>query len=176
MERMAQAMELLNTQMGESKRLAEDADIRANEADTRAAEAEEQAKVAQTAALAATQQALNLATATAASAQAAAASSAQRSGSGTEFSKLLKQPEHFTWEQEKWESWKFRFTSWVVTMSPTMPTLLTGAESSVDPMDKTGMTPEQQELCTQLYAVLVMLMSKGQWTRLSKERQEPEWL
>lgn len=69
--------------------------------------------------------------------------------------KLVNPPEPFQGTDADWERYKFGFLTWVSTVDPTYPDLLKKAELEKDEVTIVEMTEADEQLSTNLFAILV---------------------
>ena len=76
--------------------------------------------------------------------------------------KLVKPPEPFLGTDADWDRFKFSFTSWIGTVDPEYPQLLSDAAAQPDEIDSVDMVDQAEGFCTDLFAILVGLCQAGE--------------
>ena len=84
--------------------------------------------------------------------------------------KLVKPPEPFLGTDADWERFKFSFTSWIGTVDPEYPQLLSDAAAQPDEIDSVDMVDQAEGFCTDLFAILVGLCQAGEIPALAGSR------
>jgi hypothetical protein len=73
--------------------------------------------------------------------------------------RLLGKPENFTGDPQKYPDWSFKLKAYLGAIDVRYQALMANVEQSNGPLLNVGLPPEEQQLSTQLYYVLVMLSS-----------------